>query len=69
MSPRRRRVLAVVLFAIPVALVVYPPLYNRATPSLDGLPFFVWYQLVVVVFAGVVTGLAYRLLARGTPSE
>ena len=61
---RQRRRWALWLFVLPVAAVIYPPLYNRVTPSLDGIPFFVWYQLCAVVFGGVVTGIVYVL--RGT---
>ena len=41
-----------------------PPLYARDSPRLAGLPFFVWYQLVAVVFGGLVTGLVYVLANR-----
>jgi len=51
------------LLLLPVAAVVYPPLYNRRHPSLAGMPFFVWYQLAAVVFGGVVTGVVYLLRA------
>lgn len=55
---------ALLLFLLPLAAVLYPPLYDRRSPTLGGIPFFVWYQLVAVVFGGVVTGLVYLL--RGT---
>ena len=61
---RQRRPWALLLLLLPVAAVVYPPLYNRRDPSLAGVPFFVWYQLAAVVFGGVVTGVVYLL--RGT---
>jgi hypothetical protein len=58
--PQRRR-WAFWLFLLPIAAVVYPPLYNREHPTVIGIPFFVWYQLVAVVFGGVVTGVVYLL--------
>jgi len=61
--PARRR-WAYLLLLLPVAAVIYPPLYNHRQPSLAGVPFFVWYQLVAVVFGGAVTGVVYLLLAR-----
>jgi len=61
---RQRRRWAPWLFLLPVAAVIYPPLYNRVNPSLAGIPFFVWYQLCAVVFGGLVTGVVYVL--RGT---
>lgn len=60
-----RRRWALVLFVLPVAAVVYPPLYDRRSPTLGGVPFFVWYQLAVVVLAGVVTGAVYLLRGGG----
>ena len=57
----RRRRWAFLLLLLPVAAVVYPPLYDRDHPAIAGVPFFVWYQLVAVVFGGVVTGIVYLL--------
>jgi hypothetical protein len=36
-------------------------LYSHRTPAIAGIPFFVWYQIVAVVFGGVVTGVVYLL--------
>jgi hypothetical protein len=55
---------AFLLLLLPIASIVYPPLYDRRHPTLAGIPFFVWYQLAAVVFGGVVTGVVYVL--RGT---
>jgi hypothetical protein len=52
------------LFVLPVAAVVFPVLYNHVHPELAGVPFFVWYQFVAVLFGAVVTGVVYLL--RGT---
>jgi uncharacterized protein DUF3311 len=60
-SGKQRRRWALWLFLLPVAAIVYPPLYNREHPTLIGIPFFVWYQLCAVVFGGAVTGLVYLL--------
>jgi hypothetical protein len=49
------------LLLVPIVAVVVPPLYARDSPRLAGVPFFVWYQLVAVVFGGAVTALVYRL--------
>ena len=57
----RRRRFALLLLLVPVATIVYPPLYDRDHPALAGIPFFVWYQLAAVVFGGVVTGVVYLL--------
>jgi hypothetical protein len=55
------------LLLLPVATIVYPPLYNHDHPTLGGMPFFVWYQLLAVAFGGVVTGVVYLL--RGAEAE
>ena len=60
-EPRRRRSWALWLLLIPAVSVLYPPLYSHRTPTLAGVPFFVWYQMVAVVFGGVVTGVVYLL--------
>jgi hypothetical protein len=64
---QRKRPWATWLLLIPLATVLYPPLYNHRDPIVAGLPFFVWYQLVAVAFGGVVTGIVYLL--RGTERE
>jgi hypothetical protein len=64
-AARTRRRWALALFLLPIAAVIYPPLYDRRTPTLGGVPFFVWYQLAVVVLAGVVTGAVYLLRGEG----
>jgi hypothetical protein len=63
-EPRQRRPWTLLLLLVPVAVVIYPPLYDHDKPSLAGLPFFVWYQLLAVAFGGLVTGIVYLL--RGT---
>jgi len=52
-------------FLIPLALVVSVPLYNRDEPSLWGLPFFYWVQMLFVIIGAVVTAAIYRL----TPTQ
>jgi len=63
-EPRRGRRWALWLLLLPIAAIVYPPLYNHRTPDLAGVPFFVWYQMLAVVFGGAVTGLVYWLRGR-----
>ena len=36
------------LFLVQFLVVLYPPLYNRIEPTLFGIPFFFWFQLVLV---------------------
>jgi len=63
-APPQRRRWALWLLLVPVATVIVPPLYSHDHPSLAGVPFFVWYQILAVIAGGAVTGIAYLL--RGT---
>jgi hypothetical protein len=48
--------LVLVLFAL---LVLWVPLYNRADPTFIGLPFFYWFQLLLVIVGAALTALIY----------
>ena len=56
-----KRPWAMWLLLIPIATIIYPPLYSHDKPELVGVPFFVWYQMAAVVFGGVVTAIVYIL--------
>ncbi|NKJ48538.1 hypothetical protein CIC12_17690 [Burkholderia sp. SG-MS1] len=57
-------------FLIPLALVVCVPFYNRVEPTLWGLPFFYWVQMLFVIVGALVTGAIYRLTpAKGEHSR
>ncbi len=58
-SKLKRTVWYVLLF-IPFFVAVAVPLYNRIEPSFYGIPFFYWFQFVLIVIAAAVTGLAYK---------
>lgn len=45
-----------VLAAVPPLLV---PLYAKATPTLWGFPFFFWFQFLLVIWAAIMTSVAY----------
>jgi hypothetical protein len=49
------------LLLLPLAIVLYPPLYNRVEPELFDIPFFYWYQLAAIVASVLVTVLVYRM--------
>jgi hypothetical protein len=63
-ASRQHRPWALALFVLPVAAVLVPALYNRIHPELAGVPFFIWYQFMAVIFGALVTGVVYLL--RGT---
>jgi hypothetical protein len=47
------------LFVIQFAVALWPPLYNRADPTLLGMPFFYWFQLFWVIVSAVLTAVVY----------
>jgi len=47
------------LLLVPLAGLLVPPLYNSADPTLIGIPFFYWYQLLWVPIGVAVTALVY----------
>ena len=51
--PRRFR-LVHLLLVVPYLAVLWPPLYNRVEPSLAGIPFFYWYQMLWIVIGAAV---------------
>jgi hypothetical protein len=60
----QRRPWSLWLLLVPMLAIAYPPLYSRTDPTIGGIPFFVWYLILAVVFGGLVTGVVYFL--RGT---
>ena len=59
MSPAKRAVWYVILF-IPFFVAIWVPLFNRIEPSIYGIPFFYWFQFILIVVAAAVTGAAYK---------
>jgi hypothetical protein len=45
------------LLLLPFVGTLLPFIYNRAEPSLFGLPFFYWYQLAWVVATSLLLGV------------
>jgi hypothetical protein len=52
------------LLAVPVLLLIYPPLYNHTDPEFLGLPFFYWYQLATVPVAVICTSVVFLMTRR-----
>lgn len=46
------------LLAVPLLLTAFPQWYVHG-PTLSGMPFFYWYQIVWSVLSGVFTGAVY----------
>ena len=47
------------LFVVQYVFILWPPLFNRVEPSLGGIPFFYWYQMLWVIVSAVLTGIVY----------
>lgn len=54
------------LFLIPFVAVLWVPFYNRIEPTVFGVPFFYWYQLLSVVLTSVVIFFVDRRMREGT---
>jgi hypothetical protein len=48
------------LLLVPLVLL-WVPFYNRIEPSLAGIPFFYWYQIVWIPITVILTLIVYRL--------
>jgi hypothetical protein len=47
------------LFVIQFVVALWPPFYNKAEPTLIGIPFFYWFQLLWVLVSAVLTAVVY----------
>lgn len=59
-APRSDRTAWAWLLLLPLVATLWPPLYNRRSPYLFGIPFFYWYQLAAVGIGVVCTVIVYR---------
>jgi hypothetical protein len=50
-EPRRRR--GHLLLWIPCVIALWAPLYNMTEPTLFGIPFFYWFQLVLIAISAL----------------
>jgi hypothetical protein len=47
------------LLLLPCLAAVWVPSYNRVEPTLADIPFFYWYQLLLVLITALITALVY----------
>ena len=47
------------LLLLPLAGLLYPPLYATRDPELAGIPFFYWYQFAWVLVTALLTLVVY----------
>ena len=45
-------------------VVLLTPLYNSATPALFGMPFFYWFQFLIIPIGVLCTIVVYRMTRR-----
>ncbi len=50
------------MLAVVCIVALAAPIYNRLTPRLFGVPFFIWFQIVWVMVAGAATAVAHRTI-------
>jgi hypothetical protein len=53
-----------VVLLLPLAGLLYPPLYARHDPELAGIPFFYWYQFAWAIMSTILTTVVYRATRR-----
>lgn len=57
---RNKRIVWYTALLAVIVVALCAPLYNRMGPMIAGVPFFYWFQLLLVIVAALVTALAYR---------
>ncbi|MFD1676377.1 DUF3311 domain-containing protein [Alicyclobacillus fodiniaquatilis] len=50
------------LALIPLIGTLFPEFYSSVTPTLWGIPFFYWYQMLWVMISSLVTFIMYLIL-------
>jgi hypothetical protein len=61
--------LAYALLVGECVVILVPSIYGHIAPKLFGIPFFYWFQLMWILAAMVVTGVAYLLLRERGPGQ
>jgi hypothetical protein len=59
--PRSRNRAVLLLLLVPLVAVLVPEIYNRSSPSIGGMPFFYWWQLLWIAGVAVCIGVVYAL--------
>jgi uncharacterized protein DUF3311 len=47
------------LFLIQFIVSLWVPFYNKVDPAWIGIPFFYWYQMLLVIIGAVLTAIVY----------
>ena len=62
-SEQKSRSWLLLLLLIPYIVLLWPPFYNFEQPALIGIPFFYWFQLLMVIVTAILTAVVYLLKA------
>ena len=54
-------IMKLILLALPCVLALWVPLYNSLPPVLFGIPFFFWFQLVLIPISALAILAADRV--------
>lgn len=60
----RRNRLVLMLLLLPLVAVLVPEFYNFSQPSIGGMPFFYWWQLLWIPGVAVCVGIVHRVTRR-----
>jgi len=58
------RKLILLLLLVPLVAVLVPEFYNRSNPSIGGMPFFYWWQLLWIAGVAICVGIVYLVTRR-----
>ena len=50
-----------ILFLAVFVLALWVPAFNRVTPTMFGIPFFYWYQMLVVLISSGLIWIVYKV--------
>jgi hypothetical protein len=62
-SSRKNRSWLLILLILPFIVLLYPPFYNFREPEFIGMPFFYWFQLLMILITAIITAVVYFLKA------
>jgi hypothetical protein len=56
---KKNRRWLLLLLIVPFIALLWPPFYNFREPSLIGIPFFYWFQLLWIIITAIITAVVY----------
>jgi hypothetical protein len=68
-KPRKRFRPVHLLLIAPYVAILWVPFFNRTEPSIAGIPFFYWYQMLWIVLGALLLLPVYLAEERDTKSE